>query len=459
MSQPTAVVLHEEAEAASTALKATLEHGEWIGELTHRNRNGAAFIVESRWTLVREDNTVLIVNTDISERKKIEAQFLRAQRLESIGALAGGIAHDLNNVFTPLLMTSQLLGDDTTDPKITQLADIIFTSARRGSDMVKQVLLFVRGNEGERQPFRLEHLTKELVSLLRETFPKSIRLRSTFTPDLWSVIGDATKLHQILMNLCVNARDAMPNGGTITIALKNFSVDEAYARLHGNARPGDYVCLSVTDTGTGMSAEIREKIFDPFFTTKEPGKGTGLGLSTVQAIVREHEGFMNLESSPGVGTSFQIFIPGSNDFVALGEPTPLNLPRGNGQLILIVDDEQMVREIVKTALEAYDYRVITADDGADALKKFTLHQQELAGLIVDLQMPNMNGITFLEALRQINDHVPTLVVSGENATELPMAKIQSLGASFLAKPFNKTDLLTSIHQCCALSVVEIKEPV
>ena len=459
MSQPTAVVLHEEAEAASTALKATLEHGEWIGELTHRNRNGAAFIVESRWTLVREDNTVLIVNTDISERKKIEAQFLRAQRLESIGALAGGIAHDLNNVFTPLLMTSQLLGDDTTDPKITQLADIIFTSARRGSDMVKQVLLFVRGNEGERQPFRLEHLTKELVSLLRETFPKSIRLRSTFTPDLWSVIGDATKLHQILMNLCVNARDAMPNGGTITIALKNFSVDEAYARLHGNARPGDYVCLSVTDTGTGMSAEIREKIFDPFFTTKEPGKGTGLGLSTVQAIVREHEGFMNLESSPGVGTSFQIFIPGSNDFVALGEPTPLNLPRGNGQLILIVDDEQMVREIVKTALEAYDYRVITADDGADALKKFTLHQQELAGLIVDLQMPNMNGITFLEALRQINDHVPTLVVSGENATELPMAKIQSLGASFLAKPFNKTDLLTSIHHCCALSVVEIKEPV
>jgi len=459
MSQPTAVVLHEEAEAASTALKATLEHGEWIGELTHRNRNGADFIVESRWTLVREDNTVLIVNTDISERKKIEAQFLRAQRLESIGALAGGIAHDLNNVFTPLLMTSQLLGDDTTDPKITQLADIIFTSARRGSDMVKQVLLFVRGNEGERQPFRLEHLTKELVSLLRETFPKSIRLRSTFTPDLWSVIGDATKLHQILMNLCVNARDAMPNGGTITIALKNFSVDEAYARLHGNARPGDYVCLSVTDTGTGMSAEIREKIFDPFFTTKEPGKGTGLGLSTVQAIVREHEGFMNLESSPGVGTSFQIFIPGSNDFVALGEPTPLNLPRGNGQLILIVDDEQMVREIVKTALEAYDYRVITADDGADALKKFTLHQQELAGLIVDLQMPNMNGITFLEALRQINDHVPTLVVSGENATELPMAKIQSLGASFLAKPFNKTDLLTSIHQCCALSVAEIKEPV
>jgi PAS domain S-box-containing protein len=454
LNQPTAVVLREDTEATTKALKATLEHGEWIGELTHCNRNGVEFVVESRWTLVREDSTVLIVNTDISERKKIEAQFLRAQRLESIGALAGGIAHDLNNVFTPLLMTSQLLGDDTTDPKITQLADIIFTSARRGSEMVKQVLLFVRGNEGEHQPFRLEHLTKELVSLLRETFPKSIRLRSSFTADLWSVIGDATKIHQVLMNLCINARDAMPEGGTITISLKNFSVDEAYAKLHGDAEPGAYVCLSVSDTGTGMSAEIKEKIFDPFFTTKEPGKGTGLGLSTVQAIVREHDGFMNLESSPGAGTSFQIFIPGSNDFVVPGEPVPLRLPRGNGQLIMIVDDEQMVREIVKTALEAYDYRVITADDGADALRKFSLHQKELAGLVVDLQMPNVNGLIFLEALRRINDRVPVLVVSGASAAELPLAQIEALDASFLAKPFNKTDLITAVHQCCIQTKVE-----
>jgi len=446
-NQPTAVVLREDTEATAKALKATLEQGEWVGELTHCNRNGVEFVVESRWTLVREDNSVLIVNTDISERKKIEAQFLRAQRLESIGALAGGIAHDLNNVFTPLLMTSQLLGDDTTDPKITQLADIIFTSARRGSDMVKQVLLFVRGDEGERQPFRLEHLTKELVSLLRETFPKSIRLRSTYTPDLWSVIGDATKLHQVLMNLCVNARDAMPEGGTITIALSNFAVDEAYAQLHGNTKPGDYVCLSITDTGTGMNTEVKAKIFDPFFTTKAPGKGTGLGLSTVQAIVREHDGFMNLESSPGAGTNFQIFIPGCNDFEAHGDTAPLHLPRGNGQLIMIVDDEQMVREIVKTALEAYDYRVVTADDGADALRKFALHQKELAGLVVDLQMPNVNGMAFLEAMRRINDQVPILVVSGENAAEVPLAKIESFGAAFLAKPFNKTDLLTAIHRC------------
>jgi len=447
MSQPTAVVLQEDPEATTVALNSTLDHGEWVGEIVHHNRYGGKFVVESRWTLVRENKTVLIVNTDISERKIIEAQFLRAQRLESVGALASGIAHDLNNVFTPLLMTAQLLGDDTSDPKITQLADIIFASARRGSDMVKQVLLFVRGGEGERQAFRLEHLVKELVNLLRETFPKSIRLRSTFTASLWSVIGDATRLHQVLMNLCVNARDAMPTGGTLTIALKNFTVDDAYAGLHVNARPGEYVCLTVSDTGTGMSAEVRQKIFDPFFTTKEPGKGTGLGLSTVQTIVREHGGFINLESAPGTGTSFQVFLPGCNDAGPNTDHEPLHLPRGNGQLILIADDEQMVREIAKTALEAYDYRVVTADDGADALRKFALHQKDLAGLVLDLQMPNLDGIHCLQTLRRINDRVPILVVSGVNAADLPLAQIEALNGSFLAKPFNKSDLLTAVHRC------------
>jgi CheY-like chemotaxis protein len=239
----------------------------------------------------------------------------------------------------------------------------------------------------------------------------------------------------------------MLEGGTLTIALKNFTVDEAYAGLHGSAKPGEYVCLTVSDTGTGMNAEVRQKIFAPFFTTKEPGKGTGLGLSTVQTIVQEHGGFINLESSPGTGTSFHVFLPGSNDFETKVEPAPLQLPRGRGQLILIADDEQMVREIVKTALEAYDYRVITADDGADALSKFTLNHEEVAGLVVDLEMPNSNGIACIQALRRINERIPILLVSGVTSTELPLAQIEALGTSFLSKPFNKTDLLTAIHQC------------
>jgi PAS domain S-box-containing protein len=445
LHQRTAVVLHEEPDATALALKATLEHGEWVGDLTHHNRSGKQFVVESRWTLVRENNTVLVVNTDISERKKIEAQFLRAQRLESVGALASGIAHDLNNVFTPLLMTAQLLGDDIQDPKIIQLADIIFASARRGSEMVKQVLHFVRGGEGERMPFRMEHLVKELVSLLRETFPKNIRLRNSYTADLWSVIGDATRLHQVLMNLSVNARDAMPDGGTLTVTLTNFTVDQAYASLHGHAQLGEYVCLSISDTGTGMSPEVKQKIFDPFFTTKEPGKGTGLGLSTVQTIIQEHGGFMNLITAPGTGTSFQIYLPACNDNEPMASIKQSDLPRGNGELILIADDEHMVCEIVKTALEAYNYRVITASDGAEALSKFALNQAELAGLVMDLQMPHLSGIACLQAVRRINPRLPVLLVSGAGAAEIPREQIETLGASFLAKPFNKTDLLTAIH--------------
>jgi PAS domain S-box-containing protein len=445
ISQRTSDVLQEEPYATTNALGTTLEHGAWTGELVHRNRAGNEFIVESRWTLVRENNTLLIVNTDISERKKIETQFLRAQRLESVGALASGIAHDLNNVFTPLLMTAQLLGEDTKDPKITELADIILASARRGSDMVKQVLLFVRGGEGERQPFRVEHLVKELISLLRDTFPKTIRFHSSFTLELWSVVGDATRLHQVLMNLCVNARDAMPDGGVLSIALKNFTVDQAYASLHGHAQPGDYVCLSISDTGTGMDAEVKQKIFDPFFTTKEPGKGTGLGLPTVQAIIREHGGFLNLDTAPGAGTSFHVFLPGCNDAGTKVDPILPQIPRGNGQLILIADDEQMVREIIKTALEAYDYRVITADDGIDALAKFAANQKELAGIIVDLQMPNLDGSACVQALRQINGCIPILSISGSLGTEAPPPGPEQ-NVAFLAKPFTKGALLAAVQQ-------------
>ncbi|MBK9992054.1 MAG: response regulator [Verrucomicrobia bacterium] len=439
-------ILHTNTETEAKALERTLHNGEWMGELIHQHRSGKERIVESRWTFMPDKSAILIVETDISERKLIEAQFLRAQRLESVGALASGIAHDLNNVFTPLLMTAQLLTEEATNPDSARMAEIMLTSANRGSKMVKQVLMFVRGSEGERQPFRIEHLVKELVSLLRETFPKSIRLRSTYTEDLWSVIGDATRLHQLLMNLCVNARDAMPAGGALTIALKNFSADEAYAGLHGEAQPGEYVCLSVSDTGTGMSAELKQKIFDPFFTTKEPGKGTGLGLATVQSVVREHGGFLNVESTLGTGTSFHIFLPGCNDLEVTPEPAQLQLPRGNGQQILIIDDERMVREIVKTALEAFGYRVITADDGADALSKFAVNQNDLAGVIVDLQMPHLNGVSCIQTLRRINKDIPILSISGSMENEVPRAELESQQAAFLAKPFTKGALLGAVHQ-------------
>ncbi|MFT3780412.1 MAG: response regulator [Nibricoccus sp.] len=437
-------LLYAAPEVIATALERTQVDGEWIGELPRHNRDGAERIVESRWTFMPDKSAVLVVETDISERKKLEAQFLRAQRLESIGALASGVAHDLNNVFTPLIMTSQLLNEEITDPKTRQLVDIISSSARHGSEMVKQVLMFVRGSDSDSMPFRMEHLVKDIVNLLRETFPRSIRIRSSYATNLWSVVGDASRLHQVLMNLCVNARDAMPNGGELTITLSNFRVDEAFAKIQGNIKPGDFVRIDIADTGTGMPPEIQKKIFDPFFTTKAPGKGTGLGLATVQTIVQSHNGFLALESEPGRGTTFRIYLPACDESDKAPASPVAKAPHGSNELVLIADDERSVREIVKTTLEACGYRTMLADDGISALSQFALHQNEIACVIVDMEMPNLAGLACAQALRQLSGTVAILLVSGISATEVPQQQITSLGAKFLSKPFSKDDLLHSL---------------
>lgn len=454
VGQSVSSLLNPNQEIEAAALEHTQRDGEWIGELINISKTGVERAVESRWTFMADKAAVLVVETDISERKKIEAQFLRVQRLESVGALASGIAHDLNNVFTPLIMTAQLMSDDATDPKARQLAEIVMTSARHGSDMVKQVLLFVRGSEGENQPFRLEHLVKDTVNLLRDTFPKNIRIRSSYTPDLWSVIGDATRLHQVLMNLCVNARDAMPTGGNLSIAMKNFQVDEAFAQLQGGIKPGRYVQVDVADTGTGMSSEVQQKIFDPFFTTKAPGKGTGLGLATVLTIVRGHEGFLKLESKPGLGTCFHIYLPACDE-VEVATHTPFAPPSmGHGELILIADDEHTVREIVKSTLEACGYRTILADDGINALSQFALQHQEIACVVADIEMPNLDGLACAQAFRQINESVPVLLATGKNESDAQTEQIKAAGATYLAKPFTKADLLTAINRCIESSRVK-----
>lgn len=449
LGQSIATILNTNPEPEASAMERTLHNGEWMGELKHKHRSGAERIVESRWTFMPDKGAILVVETDIGERKKIEAQFLRAQRLESVGALASGIAHDLNNVFTPLIMTAQLLCEDAPNEKIKHLADIIKTSSYHGSDMVKQVLLFVRGSEGEFEPFRLEHLVKDIVSLLRETFPKNIRLRSAYAPDLWPVIGDATRLHQVLMNLCVNARDAMPEGGEIKLKLSNFEVNEAFASLHSEAKPGNYIRLDVADTGTGMSAEIRAKIFEPFFTTKAPGKGTGLGLATIQTIVQSHGGFLELESEPGVGTIFHVFLPASDDTKSMTNAPTREAPLGQNELILLADDEFSVREIIKTALDACGYRTLLADNGIEAIEKFKLQQNEIGCVIADLEMPKLAGLPCARILRSLAPSLPILLVSGANEGDAPLQEIKSLGASYLSKPFSKTDLLIALQDCLA----------
>ncbi len=433
------------------ALAATLAQGEWTGELRQRKHDATEFIVESRWTLVRDETTgqpasILVVNTDMTERKKIEAQFLRAQRLESIGSLASGIAHDLKNVFTPLIMSGQLLGDVALSEPDRRMVDMILASARRGAAMVKQVLMFVRGQEGGHETFRLEHLMREVQNLIVETFPRSIRIRSRFSPDLPLVSGDPTQFHQVLMNLCVNARDAMESGGELTLQLAQRRVDEQTAAAHPGVAPGLFLRLTISDTGPGMSSAVLAKIFDPFFTTKPPGKGTGLGLATVQTIIRDHRGFLEVETAPGAGAHFHVHLPAAPSAAAMPETTASAPPQGNGEWILLVDDEISVREIMQASLEVDGYRTLTANDGAEALTQFATHRDQLSCIVLDIMMPHLDGLGTVRALRRMHSTLPIIVISGLDASELPAASLAEHGVCVLPKPLSREQLLIAVHE-------------
>ena len=429
--------------------RAVLRDGEWQGEIRQVRRDGAEITVESRWTLVRDEtgqpNSILVINTDITEKKRMESQFLRAQRMESIGTLAGGIAHDLNNVLSPILMAIDMLQLKTTDEASRKWLDVLRTNAERGGNMVRQVLSFARGVEGERVALQPKHLIKEIVKILRETLPKSIEINFQIPNDLWIVSADATQIHQVLMNLCVNARDAMPEGGSISIKAENAFVDENYARMHLEAKPGRFVMISVADTGPGMSAEIQSRIFEPFFTTKEMTKGTGLGLSTALTIVKSHGGFINVYSELHKGSQFTLYLPavntpGSIDSAAL----QTDLPLGNGELILVVDDEESIREITRGTLETFGYHVLTASDGTEALALYADKKNEIAVVLTDMVMPFMDGPATIRALQRMNPKVRIIAASGLGAGQHAGEGALEGVSVFLNKPYTAEKLLKTL---------------
>ncbi|MBW4644397.1 MAG: response regulator [Goleter apudmare HA4340-LM2] len=429
------------------ALNNLMKNGSWEGELHQRTKSNQEIIVESRWTLVPEfDKTapsILVVNTDITQKKQLEAQFLRAQRLESIGTLASGIAHDLNNVLAPILMTAQLLESQTLDERSRRLLPILISNAKRGASLVKQVLSFTRGLEGERTLLQLKHLIIEIQQIIKETFPKSIELNTQIQQHLWNVCGDPTQLHQVLMNLCVNARDAMPNGGVLKIHTENFLIDENYASMNLDAKVGAYVVITVTDTGTGIKPEILDRIFEPFFTTKEFGKGTGLGLSTVLGIVKSHGGFIKVSSQERKGSQFKIFLP-AQEAQEILEESNLALPTGNGELILVVDDEAAIRDITKASLESYNYKAITACDGIEAIALYAEHRNEISLVLTDMVMPSMDGITTIRTLQKINPDVKIIAVSGLTSSDKVNVAYEIGIKAFLSKPFTANQLLQTI---------------
>lgn len=431
-------------------------NGEWQGELHQFTKDGQKIIVQSRWTLVQDQQkkpkSILVVNTDITEKKQLESQFLRTQRMESLGTLAGGIAHDLNNVLAPILMAVQLLQLKLLDEQSQEWLEILETNVKRGANLVKQVLSFARGYEGDRATLQIRHIIAEIKQIAKETFPKSIEIYTDISSELWTVSGDATQLHQILLNLCVNARDAMPNGGQISITAENIYIDESYARINIDAKVGYYVVITVADVGTGIKSEIIDKIFDPFFTTKELGKGTGLGLSTAIGIIKSHSGFIKVYSEIGKGTQFKVFLPAVEVSEAVREQhQQSDLRSGQGELILVVDDEESICQVTKLSLEVGGYQVITAKDGIEAITLYAEHKEKISLVVADMMMPSMDGSLTIRTLQKINPNVRIIAVSGLESNSKVAEEAGSSVKSFLLKPYSGQELLKTVHDVMAIA--------
>ena len=429
------------------ARDSTLQDQQWHGEFNLHNQLGTELTLASRWTLIHDSelhpHLILTINSNITQKKKLEEQLLRNQRLDSIGVLAGGIAHDLNNVLTPILISGQLLEIDSHIPaECRDLIANILTSTNRAAGLVKQILTFARGTSGRRHTVRPAHLLEELRSILGQTLPKSIVLNFPPAPDIWTIAADATQMHQVLMNLCINARDAMPAGGELTVTLSCLKLDQQQADLEGAPKAGEYVVFSISDTGVGIEPHIRDRIFEPFFTTKPIGKGTGLGLSTTLGIVKSHDGFIVLLSQPGQGSCFKVHLPLQSHVSpasVTAQPSQPLIP-GNNELILVVDDEELLLTLAKRLLETSGYRVITAKDGKEALDCYHQQHNEIALVITDMMMPVMDGQALIEALVRINAGIKVIVVSGYSNKNNPVVQ------AFISKPYSRDKLLTVVHQ-------------
>jgi PAS domain S-box-containing protein len=446
-------------EARDVAERALLKDGGWSGERRQDTKDGLTVVVHSRMTLVRDPQgqpqSVFVINTDVTEKKELEAQFLRGQRMESLGALASGIAHDLNNVLVPVVLGTQLLRDAVQSEEDLKTLTDMELSARRGAEIVKQVLMFARGVESERLVIQPRHFIKEMEAIATNTFPKKIEIRTKVDPMLWPILGDATQVHQALMNLCINARDAMPDGGILELRASNSNGEDSTRAPFGaiqtwsapNSRPGPHVRISVVDTGTGISPETLDKIFEPFFTTKAIGKGTGLGLSTVLGIVRSHGGFVRVVSSLGSGSTFELYFPAAPAATeSASRKIDVDLLRGNGQRILVVDDEQAVRDVAVRILGGFGYKAVAASTGHEAVRQFNWERGSIDAVITDMAMPGMDGPALVKVLRQIEPEIRIMGMSGhgENAGS-DTASPWSLPV-FIAKPFTVERLLAAVHE-------------
>ena len=388
---------------------------------------------------------------DITDRKELEERFLRAQRLEAVGTLAGGVAHDLNNILTPILMVASLLKPKLSDPDDVGLLTLMADGAKRGANIIRQLLTFSRGVEGKRGPVQPNELIGEMLAIMRETFPRELVLVGEFPPDVRAVDGDATQIHQVLMNLCVNARDAMSAGGTLTLSAGNIALSDADLVGHPRARAGNFVRLDVADTGHGIPPEILPRIFEPFYTTKEVGKGTGLGLSTVLGIVTSYGGFVTVDTEAGRGSAFHVFLPAASSGAPLAVDEGSPPAQGDQELIVIVDDEPAIRDTLRLILEAANYRVLSAGDGEEALAIVKANRDAVRLVFTDIMMPMKDGVALIVALRAAGLPVRVMVATGLH-DEGQRATLATLGVtSILSKPCDRIEILTAVQREFAAS--------
>lgn len=442
--------LKADAVAIVEAKSALERDGKWAGEMRCRSRIGDDLTINQRMTLVRnlagDPRSILIIGTDVTERKNLEAQFLRAQRLEGVGLLASGIAHDLNNILAPILMAAPLLKTVVENPEDQELLSTIETSAQRGAGMVKQILSFTRGAQGGRTTMDLRLLLKEIARLARETFPRSIAIQTNIPNGLWTIRGDTTQLHQVFLNLCINARDALPKGGSIRLSAENIALRPEEIGAEKSSETAPFVHVAIADSGEGIPEEIRDRIFEPFFTTKEADKGTGLGLASVKNILTAHGGFLRLRSVVGSGTCFELFFPSAETPVVVQAVNGAGRsPKGNGELVLVVDDEAQIREVSRRILELNGYRVETAGDGVEAIAAFARQRDSIRVLITDTDMPKMDGKSLIRVLLRMRPDLG-VVASGGKLTPEEREAFRALSVrEFLDKPYQPDRLLAATH--------------
>lgn len=428
----------------------TFRTGEATHMELHEEHLGDRWINMSAYPIREKDNAVqqiVHVVRDITEQKLAEERIQRQNRLTAVGQLGAGIAHDFNNLLTGIIGYAEL-ASETLDPgsRVYQYINAIPKLGVRGADLIKQLLTFSRQADVERKPMNLVPLIKEIVKMLERTLPESIDIRMVGMDQVAAINADPTQIQQVIMNLCVNAGHAMPEGGELTLEINSVSLDREYCGHHPEAKPGDYIRLSVRDTGVGMTSDVQERAFEPFFTTKKVGEGTGLGLSVVYGIVRAHEGHIGIYSEVGKGTQFNVYIPSTSIEEACEEaPKEGHLPVGTEHL-LFVEDEPMVLGAGRAMLESLGYTVLTAKDGEEGLKTYLAHWDEISLVLTDMVMPRMGGRDLHEALTRVNPEVKVVLVSGYSMNQ-SLDELMSAGfKGFVHKPFRADNLARAVRE-------------